>query len=155
AAAAAASPADAAIGTRPSFQATLWRGGARSLARTGGGASRSVELPDAVVSGVGVAFVVGGRPWAVGCRLRQERSCISGIRDRGQRRTAGVGFELRPWQQQQQTTAVRTEKFCFTDPAVSASAPSLFLQRLVELSALQAETVRHEKMKANKRKLRS
>uniref|UniRef100_A0A1I8F2Z7 Pentatricopeptide repeat-containing protein n=1 Tax=Macrostomum lignano TaxID=282301 RepID=A0A1I8F2Z7_9PLAT len=187
------------IGTRPSFQATLWRGG--GAVSTPAERAASVELPDAVVSGVGVAFGCWRRPWAVAVDIRQERSCISGIRDRGGPATNGrVGFELRPCSssssndcrkfgefndcqsqmigspaanqvgaaaqqpeprktaapgpanQQRRSSNIGStanqgkmdetaEKFRFTDPAVGASAPSLFLQRLVELSALQAETV--------------
>ncbi|PAA73334.1 hypothetical protein BOX15_Mlig033758g3, partial [Macrostomum lignano] len=201
------------------------RSGAVAAQSRTGGASRSVELPDAVVSGVGVAFVVGAVPGLSlstppGAQLHQRHQGSGGSDERqGRIRTQAVQQQQQrlpqfasstidseaaesppyppisqsqmigspaanqvgaaaqqpeprktaapgPANQQRRSSNIGSttnqgkmdetaEKFRFTDPAVSASAPSLFLQRLVELSALQAETVRHEKMKANKRKLRS
>uniref|UniRef100_A0A1I8FKH3 ANK_REP_REGION domain-containing protein n=1 Tax=Macrostomum lignano TaxID=282301 RepID=A0A1I8FKH3_9PLAT len=79
--------------TVPSKRRSGGGGGAVSHRR---GAGRSVEAADAVVSGVGVAFVVAPS-LGCRCRLRQERSCIQrGIRDRGAATNGRVGFELRP-----------------------------------------------------------
>uniref|UniRef100_A0A1I8JRU1 PLAT domain-containing protein n=1 Tax=Macrostomum lignano TaxID=282301 RepID=A0A1I8JRU1_9PLAT len=107
------------------------RSGAVAAQSRTGGASRSVELPDAVVSGVGVAFVVGAVPGLSlstppGAQLHQRHQGSGGSDERqGRIRTQAVQ------QQQQQRLPQFASSTIDSEAAESRALPAISQSQMI------------------------